>query len=138
MLPLVLMIGMVAHAEHRFWLENTPQMQSDREVVLADAHLFAIDQRAALDWATWIVNHRNRLGDEVRTYNRVERYWDWKAEIDWRFDCWRFLAEAKDASNNDGHRQHCLYRLRELLGSEAFFAGRMPDPLPQYRVVNMD
>lgn len=126
-------------AEHHAWQESTPFRDTDREIVLVDATLFRVRRDYAEHMAFVAKDHKQRFRLEVEGNNRPFVAWKWSEECDWRERCWRELADSLDDGdyerwcNRPTYRIHALYRLRDLLGHEAFYAGQMPSPTPQYK-----
>jgi hypothetical protein len=53
------------------------------------------------------------------------------ASLDWRYDAWDLLRDAKCDYYYTHVRREALAKLRRLLGTEAFERGVMPQPIPQ-------
>lgn len=55
------------------------------------------------------------------------------ADLEWRYQCWKWLRLAHNAKNvgasEDAVREY-LRALRDLLGEEAYLRGEMPFPVP--------
>lgn len=140
MLELVLSLMLVADAERRFVIETTPRIDTDREIVPIDATLFGVDQAYAHRMIEMARQHRSFFCDEVKSWNSPLRHWQWERECDWRSDCWYQLSRSLEPNagrwESYSYRLDALYRLRDLIGHEAFYAGQMPSPIPQYRLPN--
>ena len=57
----------------------------------------------------------------------------WEAECAWRAKCWDLLDDVLFCTYPPGKKLHSLIRLREMIGDDDYFAGRMPCPTPTYR-----
>lgn len=145
MIELVLMLAFFAVDRHVEQLMQTPVIGTSREIVAADVRLFRVLNVTEARWHYYeACAHERTFDDEVRTYNRSAKYWQWKNECAWRQNCWRALIDALDPScyqwpHRDREaiacRVHALEQLRRLLGDEAFWAGQMPCPIPSYNLL---
>lgn len=69
-----------------------------------------------------------------------------RTEAQWCFNCWDWAGAAQgnegDRTTTDGrvagYRRFSLDKLRELLGDDDYFAGRMPPPVPLWRFRVLD
>jgi len=140
--------------------ELTPIVNSDRLVVAAHARLFGV-RDADEAWRMW--NHAWKqqlaLNSQVATWNKPAVYAEWSKEVDQRMEAWWLLGQALTRPylntypvtdcDDDGtlrvryvtqawtnwDRVEALYRLRDLIGREAFYAGVMPRPTPNYKLL---
>lgn len=134
---ILLVLSMAEHQQHH-WLHTTPQQQSDREIVLADALLFNVTYDYAKMQEFIARHHRDIKRPEVEAWNKPIKAWQWEREVEWRRDCWAELRDALDYNRDEPRvyvRLASLYRLRNLIGNEAFYAGAMPNPTPIYKVL---
>ena len=69
-----------------------------------------------------------------------DAYWrECVAEARWCFDCWDAVgAGAANERPDAAYRLQWLARLRELIGDEDYFAGRLPPPVPVWRFRRLD
>jgi hypothetical protein len=96
------------------------------------------DYRDAMAITRYAQRQRDEMRGQVFTWNNPAKAWQWEQEADWRIACWDALWDALNQGNQVHWRINRLYRLRELLGDEAFYRGRMPNPTPTYRIIPKD
>ncbi len=133
MFAFMLFVASVASNDYRLWAENTPQQGTDREIVLVDVRLFRITYEQAYYGLRWCRDHQCEFREQVKTWNKPLIAWQWSDECHWRERCWLELCDAMDPKRSTYNRVSDLYRLRDLLGREAFYAGVMPSPTPNYK-----
>lgn len=148
LLACVLASCFMASSNYREMLLHLPVIGTSREVVAADVRRFRVTTHAdAVRQLQFAREHERSMDTEVKTYNSPAKYWRWKAECEWRQECWQKLAWALDddvlyygrintpqPSNTVASRVMALESLRELLGDDAFWLGQMPLPIPSYRL----
>lgn len=103
-------------------------------VCLSDARRFPVPPAVARRNWQLSVSHPALVREEVRAWNTPADFGTWENETAWRRACWDHLDTVlyhRPASLE--WKLRALGRLRELLGDEAYFAGRMPAPIPTYR-----
>lgn len=73
-------------------------------------------------------------------HNQPLETWKWeswceaKRDARWCYDCWDWLQAAQGGEGRGkDYWLYSLRRLRQLIGDEAYFAGRMPPPAPLWR-----
>lgn len=122
-----------------------PLPGSDCQILLVDMYRFGLTRDHAYREWDRAYSHKRHMEPEVMSWNSRDTYHQWEAETAWRLKCWRLLIDAMDP--NFGRygwnvfafatvpqsRLHLLYRLREEIGDENFWEGRMPKPTPTYR-----
>jgi hypothetical protein len=141
--------------EYAVWVqENSTYQHTTREVIVADVKMFAVrDSREAYYLLQQAIKSREVARDEVKTYNSRQKYNQWEMETQWRIDCWWCLYNAltKPVNKNktievcgdvttityiwgwsNYDRILALEQLKSLIGDEAFYAGKMPNPMPTY------
>lgn len=102
-------------------------------VCLSDAKRFAVHPHEAHFGWDLAVRHPQLRRQEVETWNRPDVASQWEAECDWRRAVWDKLDDLFWCKIPTDHKLRSLGRLRQLLGDDAYFAGRVPPPIPTYR-----
>lgn len=105
------------------------------DVCITDANWFPANYEACLSLRMMAYRHSETMKGEVFGWNCLEVFEQWQEECKWRLSCWDALEDAKNPAIrvNDDWRLGRLASLKGLIGDEAYYAGRMPDPLPTYR-----
>ena len=87
-------------------------------------------------------NRAYRRFVQARQALELHRWFYWQevlAETDYLFNCWDWLHAAQGGEGRDeAYWRHSLKRLRELLGEDAYYAGRMPSCVPFWRFQPLD
>lgn len=66
--------------------------------------------------------------------HRAEEWGQVKEEVEHLYRCWDWLHAAQGGQAGDAcYWRQSLRRLRELIGDEAYYAGRMPPCVPVWR-----
>lgn len=104
-------------------------------VSLDDVRSFQVDPECA--YRMWIIalNHRPAVETAVRVSNPSEVVSAWMAECHWRAKVWCLMDDVLRIHTGDERAQ--LGKLRELLkllGPEDYYGGRLPMPIPTYRM----
>lgn len=136
------------------WSMQQHLQQSDREIVMCDVYRFGATRETAYAMYLTSRTHYREMADEIRSWNHPEAFGWWERDCERRIKCWSKLDDAFRIGNAlwtygpgpDGHflawpdfsrdvayRLSCLYDLRALIGREAFEAGVMPSPFPEYK-----
>ena len=104
-----------------------------QEIQLIDAYRFGVSKEAVRP--LWILarNHKDRMATMVRSWNHAADVERWEQECLWRTMCWDKLDDVLYLDTTIEYKMSSLARLRELLGPEAYYAGMMPKPTPNYR-----
>lgn len=115
-------------------LKNTPLAGSERLVLLSDAHRFGLDFYSARAMWNLVRDHAGLMRDTIRV-NDPANFHEWERECAWRY---RVYYLADDVLNcpqmSVGAKLNSLDELRRLIGDEAYNAGRLPAPTPNYKV----
>jgi hypothetical protein len=116
-------------------------------VYLEDALAFGVEKEAVCGLERLARIHPFVMRGEVVGWTTPEIFGEWQCECDWRWRCWYCLRIALDPeeaakyctenncwppSDEEIRRTQleCLDELRNLLGPENYYAGRMPPPDP--------
>ena len=79
------------------------------------------------------------LATRADTELHREQWWtDVLSETDQLYYVWDALADAHNESQSIAFRRQSLGRLRELIGSEAYYSGRLPPSVPVWRFPRME
>jgi len=126
---------MMACEEVRLWNYHwtTPLQGSDRTIVLMDALEFGASPQEARWNYRWSLMHKDRVRDEMVTYNRPSVVKQWEEECHWRYRCWDLLDDVLNCHFHPAEKLRRLYLLREMLGEDDYRSRRMPCPIPSYR-----
>lgn len=108
---------------------GTPNMDG---VCLTDAGRFPVDRASCRAIWKLTCTHPGRMVDQVATWNTPDALQAWREETHWRERCWNFLDDVLYMDWTPDRKLQSLARLRALLGDEAYFAGWMPAPFPNY------
>jgi hypothetical protein len=148
------LLGIVIGGYLHDWSMQQHLQQSDREIALCDIHKFGESRETAYAMYRMASLHKSTMEKEVQSWNHPEAFGWWERDCERRIRCWSKLDDAfrignamwsynvgpdgeyqstVDFANDVAHRLRCLYDLRAMIGKEAFEAGVMPDPFPQYR-----
>jgi hypothetical protein len=125
----------------------TPLDRGERVCVLADCYRFGVNAETAERFARLAKDHAEGMRDEVEAWNTPEVFAAWQLETRFRFEVWNTLAGALGGryrfevcgfaapqwDRSRVARLNHLEELRELIGDEAYGAGRLPNPAPRYR-----
>ncbi len=118
-----------------FFLLTTPIQGGERQCVLADAYKFGVGFQRVRRFYLIASAQPGVMRETVAANNTSDVVAEWEAECTWRRRCWDLLDDAIYMENFTVYRRvESLQRLRELIGDEAYFAGRMPNPTPTDRV----
>lgn len=111
-------------------------------VVVSDGLEFPIDAHSTKSNWREAKEHVNRLDGYMQTYYYPKAYQLWKQEAEWTRDCWDQLDNFHAARTDHiyaGYRDedvirrerklYALWKLKELLGEEAYNARMMPTPV---------
>ncbi len=124
MLALCLTACMVAPTPmpHRYGvqLDDAKTFNVSRERVRANYHEARYHVTDSMRFTIWQNNGPN---ESAR----------WEVECAYRLKAWDLLDDVIYCSYSDGKKLDSLCRLRELIGDDDYFAGRMPAPIPMYR-----
>lgn len=95
------------------WRFSATMDQAERNYQFGSAHLSWLEQHAPWEW-------------------------NWIAEARYCRRCWDLLDDCRRVHPADAERcRQKLSELRRLLGHEDFYLGRMPDPAPFHRFVEI-
>jgi len=87
-------------------------------------------------------NRAYRRSVAARQRWELHHWWYWQEvldETDWLYRCWDNLYTAEGGEGDDEEsRRQSLRRLRELLGDDAYYGGRMPPAAPFWRFTWID
>ncbi len=110
------------------WRMVTPWRDTDREVVLADGRLFPF--MSVLEAS----RNKELIRKEITQRSEyIVSVYGWLVHSAWEAECWRrwsawhYYGEWVSTKATDEYRIWCLYRLRDTIGREAFYAGQLPD-----------
>jgi hypothetical protein len=79
------------------------------------------------------------LAARAETELHREQWWtEVLSETDQLYYVWDALADAHNESQSVSFRRQSLGRLRELIGPEAYYAGRLPPSVPVWRFPRID
>jgi hypothetical protein len=82
-------------------------------------------------------NRAYRVHLTARQVYELHNYWEIQeaiTETDYLFHCWDWLAAGQGGEGRDeSYWRTSFERLKELIGDEAFNAGRMPPNVPYHR-----
>ena len=148
----LLAIALTSHLHD--WSMGQHLQGSDREIVLCDVYRFGASREIVYAMYRTAQSHKAAMAGEVMSWNHPEAFGWWDRDCDHRIRCRSKLDDAfrvgrniwsynlgpegyyvatADFSRDVAWRLQCLYDLRAMIGKEAFAAGWMPDPFPQYR-----
>ena len=122
-------------------LAQAPPLKEDRFPdlpPLSDAARFGYDGKTC---RKQLDRHRNHLSwvrrqqnlPESRMYGGGAKWQTWVENAAMRFKAWDLLDDVTycASSYTEEKKRTSLLLLMELLGEEAYYAGRMPDPYPE-------
>jgi hypothetical protein len=82
-------------------------------------------------------NRAYRLHLQTRQTMELHNFWEIQeaiAETDYLYHCWDWLNASQGGEGRDeNYWKTAFERLRELIGDEAFYLGRMPPNVPYQR-----
>jgi hypothetical protein len=119
---------LIAIALARFNLMTTPLVGSDRHVILVDAYAFGLTFGGAQACQAVCVKHHQVMMWEIPDAFREA----WNQSMWVRRQRWALLVDALNEELPATERLERLNELRENLGTEAFFGGRMVAAIPGY------
>lgn len=127
-------------------------VQDGPGISVADADRFRQASEVANAQLTLARSHREGVRAAIWFANDSKTFGLWADETAWRIACWEKLSQAFNPESVrlkawysypesrepfEGERLRerlkMLGELRTLLGSEDFYAGRMPAPTPRYK-----
>jgi hypothetical protein len=107
---------------------TTPLADSDRHVLLVDAYSFRLTWHTARANQTTCERHHEVMRAEIPDW----LYEAWNDMMSVRRQRWAMLVDALDERLSADYRLRRLNELRDSLGTEAFFGGRMVGAVPDY------
>lgn len=110
------------------------ELRSD-EVKLSDAKSFKETAETVRNKYWIALNHATDERRQVIWQNNGPEVSElWEEDCKFRFKAWDLLDDAIHCTHYaDGKRIDSLRRLREMIGDDDYYAGRMPAPVPAYR-----
>jgi hypothetical protein len=82
-----------------------------------------------LEYRIFAVKHVEWL-ERQQNYNSDDSYRDWHREAYFRFQIWNALEDAVNVRNAEGWRLARLRDFRTHIGCQAYYARRVPAPVP--------
>ena len=121
-------ITLIAVAIAHHGIMTTPLAGSDRHVLLVDAYSFGLTWETACANQLTCERHYEFMRSEIPDWRREA----WNDMMWVRRQRWAMLVDALDERLPATTRLERLNELRESLGTEAFFGGRMVAAVPDY------
>jgi hypothetical protein len=104
-----------------------PMIEAERQAILPDALRFELCKGMILTNMKTIERH----AEMTKAFPQYcQSAWEFRQES--VFKSWRYLYTAMDRAEPLAVRMRALERLRENIGDDAYYAGRLPCPIPAY------
>lgn len=104
-------------------------------ICLSDAKRFAwIEKTIVCRNYEWSRDHWQKMLPVILLNNSPSDCEAWLIETTWRRKCWDKLDDVIVRDFATPKKTQSLAELRALLGHADYYAGRMPWPIPNYRV----
>lgn len=100
----------------------------DPQIVFWQCYAFGVDYRAALECRRMVERHRTHCSDRIPDQWRE---W-WHDDMRQRYAAWDWLMDTLNEKYAVETRMNALQQLRRTIGDERYFAGVMPQVIPNY------
>ncbi len=110
------------------WALTAPEYTPDVGLMDLDAFVLCVDDVDKRIWSEQFVSLAKKRAGGSSPAQSI--YWQrMTSQGRWCADCWENLHWARVSKEIDYNYRH-LRELRNLLGNEAYYSGRMPPPVP--------